>query len=126
MSVYAFIYKLYILCLCIFHDNQKVLEVDTREAQRLGLFRPLVGREIEKHFANFVLEPDFVSHSTIGGLSDGPKAKIVLGAVTWRRPQTPHIMCLDGPIPMFFSLCRQSGVVRWIGMILPALSLRNH
>lgn len=73
---------------------QKVLEVDTREAQRLGLLRPLVRREIEKHFADFGLEPEFVSHNTMRGLSGGQKVKIVLGAATWRRP---HVMCLDEP-----------------------------
>ena len=84
----------------IFCDNQKVLEVDTREAQRLGLLRPLVRREIEKHFADFGLEPEFVSHNTMRGLSGGQKVKIVLGAATWRRP---HVMCLDEPTSEFFS-----------------------
>jgi len=71
--------------------EKKALEVDTREAQRLGLLRPLVRREIEKHFADFDLEPEFVSHNTMRG---GQKVKIVLGAATWRRP---HVMCLDEP-----------------------------
>jgi len=79
--------------------EKKVLEVDTREAQRLGLLRPLVRREIEKHFADFGLEPEFVSHNTMRGLSGGQKVKIVLGAATWRRP---HVMCLDEPTSMFF------------------------
>ncbi|KAF8432448.1 polyketide synthetase [Boletus edulis BED1] len=74
--------------------EKKVLEVDTREAQRLGLLRPLVRREIEKHFADFGLEPEFVTHNTMRGLSGGQKVKIVLGAATWRRP---HVMCLDEP-----------------------------
>jgi elongation factor 3 len=74
--------------------EKKILEVDTREAQRLGLLRPLVRREIEKHFADFGLEPEFVSHNTMRGLSGGQKVKIVLGAATWRRP---HVMCLDEP-----------------------------
>ncbi|PFH53601.1 hypothetical protein AMATHDRAFT_137246 [Amanita thiersii Skay4041] len=74
--------------------EKKVLEVDTREAQRLGLLRPLVRREIEKHFADFGLEPEFVSHNTMRGLSGGQKVKIVLGAATWRRP---HIICMDEP-----------------------------
>ncbi|KZV66421.1 hypothetical protein PENSPDRAFT_677026 [Peniophora sp. CONT] len=74
--------------------EKKVLEVDTREAQRLGLLRPLVRREIEKHMADFGLEPEFVSHNTMRGLSGGQKVKIVLGAATWRRP---HIICLDEP-----------------------------
>lgn len=72
---------------------QKVLEVNTREAQRLGL-RPLVRREIEKHFADFGLEPEFVSHNTMRGLSRGQKVKIVLRAATWRRP---HVVCIDEP-----------------------------
>lgn len=77
--------------------SQKVLEVDTREAQRLGLLRPLVRREIEKHFADFGLEAEFVSHNTMRGLSGGQKVKIVLGAATWRRP---HTICLDEPTSM--------------------------
>jgi elongation factor 3 len=74
--------------------EKKVIEVDTREAQRLGLLRPLVRREIEKHFADFGLEPEFVSHNTMRGLSGGQKVKIVLGAATWRRP---HVICMDEP-----------------------------
>ncbi|KAH8114180.1 P-loop containing nucleoside triphosphate hydrolase protein [Phellopilus nigrolimitatus] len=74
--------------------EKKVIEIDTREAQRLGLLRPLVRREIEKHFADFGLEAEFVSHNTMRGLSGGQKVKIVLGAATWRRP---HVICLDEP-----------------------------
>lgn len=74
--------------------EKKVIEVDTREAQRLGLLRPLVRREIEKHFADFGLEAEFVSHNTMRGLSGGQKVKIVLGAATWRRP---HVICMDEP-----------------------------
>jgi elongation factor 3 len=74
--------------------EKKVIEVDTKEAQRLGLLRPLVRREIEKHFADFGLEPEFVSHNTMRGLSGGQKVKIVLGAATWRRP---HVICMDEP-----------------------------
>ncbi|EJD46144.1 hypothetical protein AURDEDRAFT_113808 [Auricularia subglabra TFB-10046 SS5] len=74
--------------------EKKVIEVDTREAQRAGMTRPLVRREIEKHFADFGLEPEFVSHNNMRGLSGGQKVKIVLGAATWRRP---HVLCLDEP-----------------------------
>ncbi|KZT24036.1 elongation factor 3 [Neolentinus lepideus HHB14362 ss-1] len=74
--------------------EKKVVEVDTREAQRLGLLRPLVRREIEKHFADFGLEPEFVSHNSMRGLSGGQKVKVVLGAATWRRP---HVICMDEP-----------------------------
>ncbi|KAG1772094.1 hypothetical protein EDD22DRAFT_976668 [Suillus occidentalis] len=64
--------------------EKKVLTVNTREAQRLGLLRPLVRREIEKHFVDFGLK--FVSHKTMRGLSGDQKVKIVLGAATW-----PHM-----------------------------------
>lgn len=74
--------------------EKKVLEVDTREAQRLGLLRPLVRREIEAHFADFGLEAEFVSHNSMRGLSGGQKVKVVLGAATWRRP---HVICMDEP-----------------------------
>ena len=58
-------------------------------------------REIEKHFADFGLEPEFVSHNTMRGLSGGQKVKIVLGAATWRRP---HVMCLDEPTSTSFAI----------------------
>jgi elongation factor 3 len=74
--------------------EKKVMEVDTREAQKAGMTRPLVRREIEKHFNDFGLESEFVSHNTMRGLSGGQKVKIVLGAATWRRP---HVLCLDEP-----------------------------
>nr|ODN91501.1 elongation factor 3 [Cryptococcus depauperatus CBS 7855] len=74
--------------------EKKVMELDTREAQRLGLMRPLVRREIEKHFEDFGLDSEFVSHNSMRGLSGGQKVKVVLGAATWRRP---HIICLDEP-----------------------------
>ena len=45
--------------------EKKVMEVDTREAQKAGLLRPLVRREIELHCADFGLEAEFVSHNTM-------------------------------------------------------------
>ena len=74
--------------------EKKVMELDSREAQRLGMMRPLVRKEIEQHFADFGLEPEFVSHNTMRGLSGGQKVKVVLGAATWRKP---HVICLDEP-----------------------------
>lgn len=74
--------------------EKRILEIDTREAQRLGLLRPLIRKEIEKHFGDFGLEAEFVSHNTMRGLSGGQKVKIVLGAATWRRP---HVLALDEP-----------------------------
>lgn len=46
-------------------SQKKVMEVDTREAQKAGLLRPLVRREIENHCADFGLEAEFVSHNTM-------------------------------------------------------------
>lgn len=58
--------------------EKKIMEVDTREAQKAGLLRPLVRREIENHMADFGLEPEFVTHNTMRGLSGGQKVKVVL------------------------------------------------
>jgi len=74
--------------------EKKVMELDSREAQRLGMMRPLVRKEIEQHFADFGLESEFVTHNTMRGLSGGQKVKVVLGAATWRKP---HVICLDEP-----------------------------
>lgn len=92
------------------------MEVDTREAQRLGLLRPLVRREIEKHFADFGLEAEFVSHNTMRGLSGGQKVKIVLGAATWRRP---HVICLDEPTSMY--ICSDA-TIGWLILLQTTLT----
>jgi elongation factor 3 len=62
--------------------EKKVSEMGTREAQRLVLLRPLVRREIERHFADFGLEREFVSHNTMHGLSgeDFPRCSYVASA----------------------------------------------
>ncbi|KDN50815.1 putative YEF3-translation elongation factor eEF3 [Tilletiaria anomala UBC 951] len=74
--------------------EKKVLEFDSKEAQRLGMNRPLVRKEIEQHFEDFGLEREFTSHNTMRGLSGGQKVKVVLAAATWRRP---HVIILDEP-----------------------------
>ncbi|GEM09407.1 elongation factor 3 [Rhodotorula toruloides] len=74
--------------------EKKVMEVDSREAQKAGLLRPLVRKEIESHFMDFGLEPEFTTHNTMRGLSGGQKVKVVLAAATWRRP---HVVILDEP-----------------------------
>ncbi|GAA6003249.1 hypothetical protein JCM10207_001825 [Rhodosporidiobolus poonsookiae] len=74
--------------------EKKVMEVDSREAQKAGLLRPLVRKEIEAHFNDFGLEPEFTTHNTMRGLSGGQKVKVVLAAATWRRP---HVVILDEP-----------------------------
>ncbi|PWZ01125.1 hypothetical protein BCV70DRAFT_199494 [Testicularia cyperi] len=74
--------------------EKKVMACDSREAQKAGMLRPLVRKEIEKHFEDFGLEREFTSHNTMRGLSGGQKVKVVLGAATWRKP---HIIVLDEP-----------------------------
>lgn len=74
--------------------EKKVMAVDSKVAQELGMNRPLVKKEIESHFALLGLEPEFTSHSHMRGLSGGQKVKVVLAAATWRRP---HVIVLDEP-----------------------------
>jgi elongation factor 3 len=74
--------------------EKKVMAIDSKVAQELGMNRPLVKKEIESHFALLGLEPEFTSHSQMRGLSGGQKVKVVLAAATWRRP---HVIVLDEP-----------------------------
>lgn len=74
--------------------EKKVMALDSKVAQELGMNRPLVKKEIENHFALLGLEPEFTSHSQMRGLSGGQKVKVVLAAATWRRP---HVIVLDEP-----------------------------
>ena len=77
--------------------EKKVLEVDTCEAQRLGLLRPLLRREIEKYFADFGLKLEFGSHNTMRGLSGGQKSE----DCSWLGDVAPaalrYIICFDEP-----------------------------
>ncbi|KAI7899717.1 P-loop containing nucleoside triphosphate hydrolase protein [Cokeromyces recurvatus] len=74
--------------------GKKIAEVDSAEAAKMGLLRPLTAKEIEKHLAEVGLEPEFASHSHIRGLSGGQKVKLVIGAAMWNRP---HMLVLDEP-----------------------------
>jgi elongation factor 3 len=56
--------------------------------------RKLTTGEIQRHFDNFGLSPDFAQHSKIGMLSGGQKVKVVLGACTFFLP---HVIILDEP-----------------------------
>ncbi|KAI8342757.1 P-loop containing nucleoside triphosphate hydrolase protein [Chlamydoabsidia padenii] len=73
---------------------KKIAEVDALEAAKLGLNRPLTGKEIEKHLTEVGLEPEFATHSRIRGLSGGQKVKLVIGAAMWNKP---HMLVLDEP-----------------------------
>ncbi|KAG1474942.1 hypothetical protein G6F56_000031 [Rhizopus delemar] len=74
--------------------GKKIAEVDSAEAAKMGLNRPLTAKEIEKHLAEVGLEPEFASHSHIRGLSGGQKVKLVIGAAMWNKP---HMLVLDEP-----------------------------
>ncbi|KAI9265973.1 armadillo-type protein [Sporodiniella umbellata] len=74
--------------------GKKIAEVDSAEAAKMGLNRPLTAKEIEKHLAEVGLDPEFASHSHIRGLSGGQKVKLVIGAAMWNKP---HMLVLDEP-----------------------------
>ncbi|KAI8986458.1 P-loop containing nucleoside triphosphate hydrolase protein [Pilobolus umbonatus] len=74
--------------------GKKIAEVDSAEAAKMGLNRPLTAKEIEKHLSEVGLEPEFATHSRIRGLSGGQKVKLVIGAAMWNKP---HMLVLDEP-----------------------------
>jgi elongation factor 3 len=74
--------------------GKKIAEVDSTEAAKMGLNRPLTAKEIEKHLTEVGLEAEFATHSRIRGLSGGQKVKLVLGAAMWNKP---HMLVLDEP-----------------------------
>ena len=56
--------------------------------------RKLTTGEIQKHFDNFELWPEFAQHTKIGALSGGQKMKCTLAGSTWPHP---NILILDEP-----------------------------
>ena len=68
---------------------------DEKEAVKAGLAsKTLTTKDIEKHFANFGIEPEQANHTLIKSLSGGQKVKVVLAASLW---QNPHLIILDEP-----------------------------
>jgi elongation factor 3 len=68
---------------------------DEKQAAAAGLqTKQLTQPGIEKHLANFGVDPESASHSQINQLSGGLKVKVVLAAAMW---QNPHILILDEP-----------------------------
>ncbi|THH03267.1 hypothetical protein EW146_g10478, partial [Bondarzewia mesenterica] len=61
----------------------------------LVCFVPLFVERLSSTSLTLGLEPEFISHNTMRGLSGIQKVKIVLGAATWHRA---HIICLDEPM----------------------------
>merc|ERR1719446_87260 len=68
---------------------------DEKQAAAAGLqTKQLTQPWIEKHLANFGVDPESASHTQINQLSGGMKVKVVLAAAMW---QNPHILILDEP-----------------------------
>merc|ERR1712144_4330 len=68
---------------------------DEKQAAAAGLqTKQLTQPGVEKHLADFGVDPESASHTQINQLSGGMKVKIVLAASMW---QNPHILILDEP-----------------------------
>jgi len=68
---------------------------DEKEAIRGGLAsKTLTTKDIEKHFADFGIDPEQANHTLIKSLSGGQKVKVVLAASLWLNP---HLVILDEP-----------------------------
>ena len=68
---------------------------DEKEAIKAGVSsKSLTTKDIEKHFADFGIEPEQANHTLIKSLSGGQKVKVVLAASLW---QNPHLVILDEP-----------------------------
>merc|ERR1712057_35393 len=68
---------------------------DEKQAAAAGLqTKQLTQPSIEKHLADFGVDPESASHTQINQLSGGMKVKVVLAGTMW---QNPHILILDEP-----------------------------
>merc|ERR1719410_787931 len=68
---------------------------DERQAAMAGLMtKQLTQPSVEKHLADFGVDPESASHTQINQLSGGMKVKVVLAAAMW---QNPHVLILDEP-----------------------------
>ena len=68
---------------------------DEKQAAMAGLMtKQLTQPSVEKHLADFGVDPESASHTQLSQLSGGMKVKVVLAASMW---QNPHILILDEP-----------------------------
>merc|ERR1719321_2199619 len=68
---------------------------DEKQAAMAGLMtKQLTQPSVEKHLADFGVDPESASHTQLSQLSGGMKVKVVLAAAMW---QNPHILILDEP-----------------------------
>lgn len=65
--------------------QKKINQCDSIEAQKSGMLRKLIRSEIEQHFKDCGLDPEFAIHNNLRGLSGGQKVKVVLACALWRR-----------------------------------------
>merc|ERR1711865_424182 len=73
----------------------KIQREDEKQAMAAGLMNKALTTEgIEKHLADFGLDAEAASHTSIQSLSGGQKVKVVLGASMWLDP---HVLILDEP-----------------------------
>merc|ERR1712147_351212 len=76
-------------------SNVWVEREDEKQAAAAGLqTKQLTQPGIQKHLADFGVDPESASHTQINQLSGGMKVKVVLAAAMW---QNPHILILDEP-----------------------------
>lgn len=68
---------------------------DEKQAAQAGLqSKHLTSTGVEKHLADFGIDPENASHTAISHLSGGQKVKVVIAAAMW---QNPHLLILDEP-----------------------------
>merc|ERR1712066_62660 len=73
----------------------QVQREDEKQAAMSGLQnKQLTTPGVEKHLADFGVEPEYSTHNPLKSLSAGQKVKVVLGAAMW---QNPHILVIDEP-----------------------------
>jgi len=68
---------------------------DEKQAAMAGLqTKHLTTKGVEAHLANYGLDSETATHTTIRHLSGGQKVKVVIAASMW---QNPHMLILDEP-----------------------------
>lgn len=73
----------------------QVQREDEKQAAMAGLqSKQFTTPGVEKHLADFGIEPEYATHNPLKALSAGQKVKVGLGAAMW---QNPHILVIDEP-----------------------------
>jgi len=69
-------------------------EDERQAAQQALATRSLTTPSVQEHLAGFGLNSEEATHRRLGSLSNGQRARVVLGAATWLAP---HLLVLDEP-----------------------------